>query len=236
MPIFTLLCAKSLQSCPTLCDPMDCSQQALLSMKFSRQEYWHALPCSPPGDLPNPGIKPTSLISPALAGGFFTTSVIWEALIADITSYYEFYFLCSPTSILLISYLHGIIFQSFIFFLTCVYAWSPFLENNILMYTSSVQFSSVAQLCLILRDPMNHSMPGLPVHQQLLEFTQTHVHWVSDAIQPSHSLLSPSPPAFNLSQHQGLFQWVSPSHHMAKVLEFQLPHQSFQWTPRTDLL
>ena len=58
-------------------------------MKFSRQEYWHALPCSPPGDLPNPGIEPTSLISPALAGGFFTTSVIWEALIADITSYYN---------------------------------------------------------------------------------------------------------------------------------------------------
>ena len=76
----------------------------------------------------------------------------------------------------------------------------------------------------------------LPVHHQLPEFTQTHVHWVSDDIQPSHPLLSPSPPSFNLSQHQGLFKWVISSHQMAKVLEFQLQHQSFQWTARTDLL
>ena len=69
------------------------------------------------------------------------------------------------------------------------------------------QFSSVAQLCLTLYDPMNQSMPGLPVHHQLPEFTQTHVHWVSDAIQPSCPLSSASPPAFNLSQHQGLFKW-----------------------------
>ena len=68
------------------------------------------------------------------------------------------------------------------------------------------------------------------------EFTQTHVHWVGDAIQPSHPLSSPSPPAFSLSQHQGLFQWVSSSHQVAKVLGFQLQHQSFQWIPRTDLL
>ena len=98
------------------------------------------------------------------------------------------------------------------------------------------QFSSVAQSCLTLCDPMNHSTPGLPVHHPLREFTQTHVHWVSDAIQPSHSLLSPSPLAFNLSQHQGLFQWVSSLHPVAKVLEFQLQHQSFQWIFRTDLL
>ena len=70
----------------------------------------------------------------------------------------------------------------------------------------SVQFSSVPQSCLTLCDPMNHSMPGLPVHQQLLEFTQTHVHRVGDAIQPSHLLSSPSPPSLNLFQHQGLFQ------------------------------
>ena len=99
-----------------------------------------------------------------------------------------------------------------------------------------VQFSSVAQSCLTLRDPMTCSTPGLPVHHQLPEFTQTHVHWVGDAIWPSHLLLSPSPPAFNLSQHQGLFNWVSSSHQVAKVLEFQLQHQSFQWTPRTDFL
>ena len=83
---------------------------------------------------------------------------------------------------------------------------------------------------------MNRSTPGLPVHHQLPESTQTHVHWVGDAIQPPHPLSSPSPPALNLSQHQGLFQWVSSLHQVAKVLEFQLQHQSFQWTPRTDLL
>ena len=74
------------------------------------------------------------------------------------------------------------------------------------MLAPSVQFSSVAQLCLTRYDPMNRSMPGLPVHHQLLEFTQTHVHRVGDAIQPSHPLSSPSPPALNLSQHQGLFR------------------------------
>ena len=76
---------------------------------------------------------------------------------------------------------------------------------------------------------MNRSTAGLPVHHQLLEFTQTHVHWVGDAVQPSHPLLSPSPPALNPSQHQGLFNWVSSSHQVAKVLELQLQHQSFQW-------
>ena len=100
----------------------------------------------------------------------------------------------------------------------------------------SVQFSSVAQSCLTLCDPMNNSMPGLPVHHQLLESTQTHVLLVSDAIQPSHPLSSPSPPVLNLSQHQGLFQWVSSLHQVAKELEFQLQHQFFQWIPRTDLL
>ena len=100
---------------------------------------------------------------------------------------------------------------------------------------SSVQFSSVTQSCPTRCDPMNHSTPGLPVHHQLPESTQTHVH-VGDAIQPSHPLSSPSPPALNLSQHQALFQWVSSLHQVAKVLEFQLQHQSFQWTPRTDLL
>ena len=101
---------------------------------------------------------------------------------------------------------------------------------------SSVHFSSVAQLCPIFCDAMNYSMPGLPVHHQLLEFTQTHVHWVGDTIQPSHPLSSPSPPALNPSQHQGLFQWVSFLHLVTKVLEFQLQHQAFQRTPRTDLL
>ena len=102
--------------------------------------------------------------------------------------------------------------------------------------SQSVQFSSVAQSCLTLCNPMNCSMPGLPVHHQLPESTQTHAHLVGDVIQPSHPLLSPSPPAPNPSQHQGLFQWVDSSHQVAKVPEFQLQHQSFQWTPKTYLL
>ena len=105
-----------------------------------------------------------------------------------------------------------------------------------LLFNMLSQFSSVAQSCPTLCDPMNHSTPGRPVHHQLPEFTQNHVHRVGDAIQPSHLLSSPSPPALNLSQHRGLFQWVNSSHEVAKVLEFQLQHQSFQWTPRTDLL
>ena len=96
----------------------------------------------------------------------------------------------------------------------------------------SVQLTSHVWLC----DPVDCSMPGFPVHHQLPELVQTHVHQVSDAIQPSRPLLSPSLPIFHLSQRQGLFQWVSSSHQVAKVLEFQLRHQSFQWIFRTDFL
>ena len=99
-----------------------------------------------------------------------------------------------------------------------------------------IQFSSVPQSCPTFCNPMNCSTSGLPVHHQIPESTQTHVHWVGDAIQPSHPLSPPSPPALNLSQHQGLFKWVNSSHQVAKLLEFQLQHQSFQLTPRTDLL
>ena len=92
------------------------------------------------------------------------------------------------------------------------------------------QFSSARSLSRVwLLQPRGPQQPGLSVHHQLLEFTQTHVQWVGKAMQQSHSLLSPSPPAFNLSQHQGLFKWVSSSHQVAKVLEFQLQHQFFQW-------
>ena len=94
------------------------------------------------------------------------------------------------------------------------------------------QLSSVAQSCPTLCDPMDCSTPGLPVHHQLPKFTQTHVCWVGDAIQPSHPLSSPSPPTFSLSQHQGLSQWVSSLHQVPKLLEFQLQHQSFQWVFR----
>ena len=100
----------------------------------------------------------------------------------------------------------------------------------------SFQFSSVTQLCPILCSPMDCSTPGFPVHGQFLEFTQTLVHWVGDAIQPSCPLSSPSPPAFNLSQHQGLFQWVSSSRQVAKLLDLQLQHQPFPWIFRTDFL
>ena len=101
-------------------------------------------------------------------------------------------------------------------------------------WTSSVQLSIsvVSNSC----DPMNLSTPGLPVHHQFPESTQTHVHRVGDAIQPSHPLSSRSPATPNPSQQQGLFQWGNSLHEVAKVSEFQLWHQSFQWTPRTDIL
>ena len=97
----------------------------------------------------------------------------------------------------------------------CLYTYAHFIYI-------SVQIRSVAQSCPTICDPMNPSTPGLPVHHQLPEFTQTHVHRVSDAIQQSHPLSSPSPLAPNPSQHQSLFQWVNSSHEVAKVLEFQL--------------
>ena len=108
--------------------------------------------------------------------------------------------------------------------------------EDLLNLLELVQFNSVAQSCPALCNPMNRSTPGLPVHHQLPKFTQTHVHGVGDAIQTSHPLLSPSPPAPNPSKHQGLFKLVNSSHEVAKVLEFQLQHQSFQRTPRVDLL
>ena len=113
---------------------------------------------------------------------------------------------------------------------------SPLRPGHPSLCISSIQFISVAQSCLTLCNTMNHSTPGLPVHHQLLEITQTHVHRVGDAIQPSLPLSSPSPPAPSPSQHQSLFQLVNSLHEVAKVLEFQLQHQSSQWTPRTDLL
>ena len=102
--------------------------------------------------------------------------------------------------------------------------------------SASVQLSLVTQSCPTLCEPMNHSTPGLPVHHQLPEFTQTHVHWISDAIQPSHPRSSLSPPALNPSQHQSLFQWANSLHEVAKVLEFQLQDHSLQRNPRADLL
>ena len=113
----------------------------------------------------------------------------------------------------------------------------PLLLSSVSQSVSSVS-QSVQSLnhVWLLASPMDCSMPGFPVHHQLPELALTHVHRVGDAIQPSYPLPSPPPPAFILSQHQGLFQWVSSSHQVARVLEFQLQHQSFQWTPKTDFL
>ena len=102
-------------------------------------------------------------------------------------------------------------------------------------FSLSVQLSSIVQSCPTLCDTMDYSTASFPVHYKLLELAQIQVLWVSDAIQPSHPLFSPSPPLFNLSQHQGLFQWVSYLHQVANVLELQLQHQPFQIF-RTDFL
>ena len=99
-----------------------------------------------------------------------------------------------------------------------------------------VQFSSVSRSGPALCNPMDCSTPGFLVHHQLLELAQTHIHWVGDAIQPPHPLSSPFPPAFNLSQNQGLIQWASSLHQVAQILEFQLQHQSFQWVFRANFL
>ena len=120
--------AKSLQSCLTLCNSMDCHPPGFLSMGFSRQEHWSGFPCPPPGNLHDPGIKTGSLRFPTLAGEFFTTSTTWEV-----------HYCCS-----------------------------------------------VAHSCPSLCDPMDCRTPGFPVYYQLPELSQTHVHWVGYAIQPSH--------------------------------------------------
>ena len=115
--------------------------------------------------------------------------------------------------------------------------WIMKVRRTKIVYTWSIrlQFTSVQSLSRVwLCDPTDCSMSGFPVHHELPEPVQIHVHRVGDAIQLSHPLSSPSPPAFNLFQNQGLFQWVSSLHQMAKVLELQLQYQSFQWIFRTD--
>ena len=166
-----LCCAKLLQLCLTLCDPIKHSPpgSSVHGILQARILELVAIPSS--RGSPKPRYWNCVSYISSLVGRLFTTSATQEALDG------------------------------------------PF---------SSVQFSSVAQSCPTLCDPMNHSMPGLPVHHHLPEFTQTHIHWVGDTIQPPHPLSSPSPPAPSPSQHQSLFQWVNSSHEVAKVLEFQL--------------
>ena len=174
------VCVESLSHIWLFVDPMNHSLPGSSVHGISQARILEWVAISFAGDLPNPGIEPTS---PALAGEFFTTS-----------------HQRSPAKC----------------FCCC----------------------SVTQSCPTLRSPMDCSTPGFPVLNHLLEFAQTHVHWVGDATQPSHPLSSPSPPAFNLSQHQGIFQWVCSSHQVAKVLELQFQHQhhSFQWIFRFDFL
>ena len=123
----------------------------------------------------------------------------------------------------------------------CLFEWENVISLRVralaILYISGCRqhsYCSVIQLCLTLCNSMDYSTPGFPILYYLLEFAQTYVHWVNDAIQPSHPLSSPSPPALNLSQHQDLFQWVRSSHQVVKVLE--LHHQSFQWIFRVDFL
>ena len=122
-----------------------------------------------------------------------------------------------------------------VLYILCLQPWSHWKLRKC---SCKSQFSSVQSLSHVrlFATPMDCSTPGLIVHHQLPELAETHVHRVSDAIRPSHPLSSPSSLTFNLFQHQGLFQWVRSSHQVAKVLEFQLQHQSFQWTFRTDFL
>ena len=175
----------------------------------------------------------TSWLSCVMSASNFTSSFLfWRPP-------FSFHSTCSAESWLYLS--------SLLYFLSLIWATEPFRRSYTLVwwnelvgflmqssffktqsgYLTIFQFSSVTQSCPTLCDPMDCSTPGLPIHHQRPEFPQTQVHWVGDAIQPSHPLSSPSPPAFNLSQHQGLFQWVGSSHQVAKVLEFQLQHQSF---------
>ena len=172
------MCVKSLQSCLTLCNPMDCSPQ----------------------------------VSSVHAVLHENTEVGWFALLGGSSRPRDW------TYVSLDSCTDRQVITSIILEAQCRKSW----YNQIFS-----QFSSVAQSCLTLCDPMNRSTLGLPIHYQLPEFIQTHAHWVGDAIKPSHPLSSPSPPAPNPSQHQSLFQWVNSSHEVAKVLKFQLQQQSF---------
>ena len=166
-----------------------------------------------------------------------TRCVLLQYYLAHLNAYYEVYNLTYICSSLNFSF-YNCVYLIFKIFFYCsgfchTLKWISHVFNFYHQFFS--HFSSVQLLSHIWHwDPMDCSMPGFPVHHQLLELAQTHVHWVGDAIQPSHPLSPPSLPTCNLSQYQHLFQWVGSSHLVSKVLEFQLHHQSFQWIFRTD--
>ena len=168
-------------------------------------------------------LQPSSLSGNPLLEGFYLGTLIFNTVLCIDVCWIIWQTLKYYTEILIKSY--------YSILTSWDYVWLRVISWNIVL-----SVSSISQSCPTLCDPMDCSTPGLPVHHQLPELTQTHVHWVGDAIQPSHPLSSPSPPAFNLSQDQGLFQWFDFSHQVAKVLELQLQHQSFQWIFRVDFL
>jgi len=205
------------QACLTLCDPMDC-------MEFIQSNTFQLSQWNSPGQ--NTGVGSLSLLQ-----GIFPTQGLNSGLPHCWQILHQLSHKGSPRMLEWVAYLFSsgsswlrnqtgvfCIAGGFLTNWTMRNKWTQFLIHSF----SSVQFSSVTQSCPTLCDPMNRSTPGLPVHHQLTEFTQTHVHRVGDAIQPFHPLSSPSPPAPNHSQHQSLFQWVNSWHQVAKVLEFQL--------------
>ena len=240
-PIFRFIvsggvCCLVDKLCLALCDAMACSPpgSSVCGILQARILEWE--PCPPPGDLPDPGTEPKS---PVLAGGLLTaeppgkrnfwcrcellTVVSFKSFTRSHTSLREELYTPHPPDL----------------FLLCLVGrggWVSRWDGGETDWIGKRMFSSVTQSRPTLCYPMDCSRPVFSVHHQLPELTQTHVHWVSDAIQPSYPLLFPSPPAFNLSQHQGLYQWVSASHQVARVLEFQLQHQPMQWIFRTDFL
>ena len=164
--------------------------------------------------------------------------VEWFLVHSSFAFLYKYWHLASSHTIIGHSCIKSL-FQFFNLFLLNFFIIKFWEFLNILIQRFYCLYCSVQFSCSVMSDsldPMNCSTPGLPVHHKLPEFTQTCVHRVGDAIQPSPPLSSPSPPAPNPSPHQGLFQWVNTPYQVAKVLEFQLQHQSFQWTLRTDLL
>ena len=181
-PLWGRYAAKSLQSCPTLCNPTDGMEIPLKTR--TKTNIWPSNPIL--GIYPEESKTEKDTCSPLFIAALFTIARTWKKPRYPSTDEW---------------------IKKLWYIFTMEY---------------SVQFSSVTQSCPTPCDPMNHSTPGLPVHNQLPEFTQTHVHWGCVAIQSSHYLLSPSPPAPNPSQHQSLFQWVNSLYEVAKVLEFQL--------------
>ena len=213
---------KSLNRVRLFATPWTVAYHTPPSMGFSRQEYWSGLPFPSPEDLPDQGSNPGLLHCRQM---FYHLSHHWSLSTHFLSTHLKNHLLLPFLTLSLIK---------------CTSLCQSHNSTHVLIslpaFSTLFSISSVSQSCLTHCDPMDWSMPGFPVHHQLPELAQTHVHRISEAIQISHLLSSLSPPAFNFPQHQGIFQWVSSSHQAAKVLEFQFQHQSFQWIFRIDFL